>query len=366
MEKEHEQSADHVRLLVLRSTLNEVAAREEDAAECCVICLDVITEPCKALPCGHRNFDYMCVSSWLFETPRCPLCKATVVKLVHGSAQDPVTTLLGQKPSTSTCTTDTTRSASTAYYARRGRSGCRGQRGRRFRSGERPTTPSSAVAARRDVYRHQRYSKHVGSNRLSRYRELTPELFRSDADLVSRARMWIRRELGVFSFLAPDDDDGSTSRPAPAGPRTAVQRRRANNAEFLLEYIIAILKSVDIVGSGGQAEDMLSDFLGRDNTQLFLHELRAWLRSPFTKLEDWDRAVQYHGDAVRSEPEGETHRHRVLREGSWGRRRGWRATQRGGEFYPPAGRRDTEQWSRRSRHNAERKRKRSRSPGRAA
>ena len=38
---------------------------------------------------------------------------------------------------------------------------------------------------------------------------------------------------------------------------------------------------------------MLQEFLGRDNARLFLHELGAWLRSPYTKLEDWDRHVQY-------------------------------------------------------------------------
>jgi hypothetical protein len=50
---------------------------------------------------------------------------------------------------------------------------------------------------------------------------------------------------------------------------------------------------VDIQGSGGQAEEMLQEFLGRENTRLFLHEMRAWLRSPFVNLEDWDRNVQY-------------------------------------------------------------------------
>lgn len=110
---------------------------------------------------------------------------------------------------------------------------------------------------------------------------MTPQLFVRDEELVSRARKWIRRELQVFQFLSPDGDEeeGIT--------------RKANNAEFLLEYIIAILKSVDIKGSGGQAEDMLQEFLGRDNTRLFLHELRAWLRSPYISLEDWDRNVQY-------------------------------------------------------------------------
>jgi hypothetical protein len=50
---------------------------------------------------------------------------------------------------------------------------------------------------------------------------------------------------------------------------------------------------VDIKGSAGQAEELLRDFLGRDNARLFLHELLAWLRSPYASLEDWDRHVQY-------------------------------------------------------------------------
>lgn len=58
-------------------------------------------------------------------------------------------------------------------------------------------------------------------------------------------------------------------------------------------YIVAILKTVDIKGSSGKAEDMLSAYLGEDNARVFLHELTAWLRSPYTSVEDWDRHVQY-------------------------------------------------------------------------
>jgi len=86
--------------------------------------------------------------------------------------------------------------------------------------------------------------------------------------------------------LNPDADENEP-RPAANTARNRAEQRRANNA------VIAVLKSVDIMGSAGQAEEMISDFLGRDNTRLFLHELRAWLRSPYTKLADWDRAVQY-------------------------------------------------------------------------
>ena len=164
-----------------------------------------------------------------------------------------------------------------------------GDASRRRRQHRQCQQPSEGdpVARRRQIYRQELYSQHVGTNRLSQYREITPQLFNQDETLVSRARKWIRRELHVFEFLNPDNtggggdlDHGST-------------RRRANNAEFLLEYIIAILRTVDIKGSGGQAEDLLQEYIGRRNARLFLHELHAWLRSPYNSLEDWDRAVQY-------------------------------------------------------------------------
>ncbi len=148
-----------------------------------------------------------------------------------------------------------------------------------------PTSADAALLRRRHVYRDKRYSLHVGSNRMSRFRDLKPEQFSRDEELVSRARKWVRRELQVFDFLSPN------------GTEAEGVSRRANNAEFLLEYIIAILKTVDIKGSGGQAEDMLQEFLGRDNTRLFLHELKGWLRSPYTSLDDWDRHVQYNKTA---------------------------------------------------------------------
>lgn len=148
---------------------------------------------------------------------------------------------------------------------------------------------------RRNVYRNQLYSLRVGSNRLSQYSEVTAGDFNRDEALVSRARKWIRRELQVFSFLNPETE-AEESRGRDPVPRPGTQRledRRANNAEFLLEYVIAILRTVDIRGSAGQAEELLRDFIGRDNARLFLHELLAWLRSPYVSLQDWDRHVQY-------------------------------------------------------------------------
>jgi hypothetical protein len=260
---------------ILQATLAEIHGSADDAEEsCCVICLERISEQAIAQPCKHDNFDFLCLISWLQEQPSCPLCKADIKTVQYGSASGeahktyvvPVPTKAADPPS----------APNPRNFDPRAR---RPYRPRRPFIPRTPPTPDEALLRRRHIYRNQLYSLHVGSNRVSRFRDLTPELFSRDAELVSRARKWIRRELQVFEFLNPDHASGSD--------------RRANNAEFLLEYIVAILKTVDMQGAGGQAEDMLQEFLGRENTRLFLHELRAWLRSPYTSLEDWDRHVQY-------------------------------------------------------------------------
>lgn len=327
-ERSTDEARQDLQTCVLQSTLQEVAARSDDDASCCVICLDAVTDQCEAVPCGHADFDYVCALSWLLQTPLCPLCKTPVDSLLHGpvgKAERPVAKIEPKKDKPSGTPgnrpTGARSSRATLEQVERRRARRQGPgMGRRY---EGTVEMGEALRRRKMVYERLLYSKHVGSNRLSRYRELTPQMFCSDEELTSRARMWIRRELQVFSFLSPSGDSSDPSR-----PRNAADARRASNAEFLLEYVVAVLKSVDIMGSMGQAEDMISDFLGRENGRLFLHELRAWLRSPFGRLEDWDRAVQYpeSNDTRRSET-----RHSTQQGSS-------RANARGafkGDFYRP-------------------------------
>jgi hypothetical protein len=150
------------------------------------------------------------------------------------------------------------------------------------------------------------YSCHVGSNPISQYCEIDADTFASDPSVASRARMWMRRELQAFETLPFDplqrsfqDTVALTSRRSRRQPEQSQQQpsqmpsrqQRFHNAEFLLEYVVAVLRSVDI--QSFEAEEMFRDYFGQSYTRLFLHELRAWLRSPFKTLEEWDRAVQY-------------------------------------------------------------------------
>ena len=297
---EEEEEATYLRRQVLQNTIQEVQSQKKDAEtvtpDPCVICLEAVSEPALAAPCRHDNFDFLCLISWLQERATCPLCKLEV-RQVEYDRKDPGNCKVYEVPEVPEVQNPARNVQSRiSTHDRVSYRGNRVGRARRIRGAcpRRPENADAALLRRRHIYQHGLYSLHVGSNRLSRFRDLTPDMFNKDAELVTRARKWIRRELQVFEFLSMDDQ----SAVAEAGVT-----RRANNAEFLLEYIVAILKTVNIKGSSGQAEEMLQDFLGRDNAKLFLHELRAWLRSPYTELSIWDRWVQYPDTSTQADQE---------------------------------------------------------------
>ena len=304
MDPDDDDARVEIQAKVLQNTLSELSYRQDPANSesvdlCCVICLDTISEPCRAEPCSHRNFDFLCLVSWLQERANCPLCKADVKEVHYEFTRDSKSWKTFKIPDAKKQEAGATQ-ASTQTRDVYARSRLARSRRRREYAPQPSVTADEAILRRRHVYRNKLYSLHVGSNRVSQYRDLTPRLFETNPELVSRARTWIRRELQVFEFLSAGRDARCNN------DNDATRQRRASNAEFLLEYIIAILKTVDIQGSCGQAEDMLQEFLGRENTRLFLHELRAWLRSPYTALEDWDRNVQY--DESKKAPRGNSRR----------------------------------------------------------
>jgi hypothetical protein len=106
------------------------------------------------------------------------------------------------------------------------------------------TPDTHAAPVRRQDYslttlrlQHKVYSLHMGSNRRqpadSRYSEVSPQRFMTDPERVSRARIWLYRELRVFEFsILTAISHKTTTRP----------QTRHRMAEFLLKYIITSLK----------------------------------------------------------------------------------------------------------------------------
>ncbi|EMD68830.1 hypothetical protein GGP41_008818 [Bipolaris sorokiniana] len=253
----------------------------DDSEDTCVICLSPVTERAITAPCNHYTFDFVCLVSWLQQRSTCPLCKSNVTAVQYDwrSPSDYKSYIVPCSHPSSNNDSRTDRPGS--LFAPYGLP-------RRPRGTRRPYSPpveDPALRRRREVYRRKLYSLHVGSNPHSGYRDITPEMIAHSPDMQSKARAWIRRELRVFTFLYTDSTGSSSS-----GATTS------SNAEFLLSYIVSILKMVDLKASHGHAENLVAEFLGRENSRLFLHELNAWMRSPYTKVEEWDQAVQYMED----------------------------------------------------------------------
>ena len=252
--------------------------RKDALPETCTICLESISERAVAVPCNHLIFDFVCLVQWLQERSTCPLCngKVTEVQYDWRSPNDYKTYHVPRRDTE-------TRDESVAERSRR-RRGHNFVRRRSARWASRPQQAPTvsgedpALERRRRVYRKRLFSLRVGANRVSQYRDFTSEDISNSAEIQSRVRMFLRRELKVFSFL----------------DTAAVPR--GGNREFLIEYVVAILKTNELKGANGHAEDLLADYLGRENARLLLHELEAWLRSPYMRLEEWDRHVQYAED----------------------------------------------------------------------
>ncbi|ORX93716.1 SMAD/FHA domain-containing protein [Clohesyomyces aquaticus] len=223
----------------------------------CLICLDDLQDECEARPCGHDLFHFICLVTWLEHRAACPLCNGDINEVRYEVSGNDKQGKIYKVPE-SNKGSDASSRLPLRYE-------------------------DNAVQKRRRIYRDNLYSLHIGSNEQqlaeSAYKELSPQLLATDARLISRARAWLRRELRVFQFLNTARDFS--------------QDRRPSNMEFLADLIIAMLKTVDFQDSSGHAEGIIQEYLGRRNTQLFLHELKAWLRSPYESLSAWDLNVQY-------------------------------------------------------------------------
>ncbi|KAF3907198.1 hypothetical protein ABW21_db0209461 [Orbilia brochopaga] len=226
--------------------------------ETCCICLAGVTSATRAVatPCLHACFDFSCLVTWLEGAQRsCPVCKREVEGVKYGfdSKGTGFHKYQIRTPSSSSSSSATHRRAE----SRRSRS--------RYTD---PAKPADDIPRRRFIYKHRLRSLHIGVNRKSRFANYTPRTLRTDRELAAKARAFVRRELEVFDWTAA-------------------------NREWLVEYVIAVVKTMQLRDAEGRAEELLAEFLGREFAGVFVHELHAFLKSPFVRVRDYDAWAQY-------------------------------------------------------------------------
>ncbi|GJJ14421.1 hypothetical protein Clacol_008685 [Clathrus columnatus] len=288
------------------------AVEEGGDDEHCVICLHEIRDR-TILPCAHDRLCFECIFVWCQQSRKCPLCNAPIGPyLIHNYRSDydyskhylpPLRT--SPVPPTNNNNNNNNnallpsrhgpaaRPSSSFVLVRNREQVPWGRRRNAQTSQERKDELELAISKRRWIYRHGLYAKasliilnfnilHVASNSHTRYRPApTPAQFSSSQDTISRATIFIRRELRVWINL---------------------------DVEFLTTFILSLMKSIDIRSES--AVKLLAEFLDMDisyhvgetdqpsrerfpNAEHFAHELYSYLRSPYKDLTIYDRAVQY-------------------------------------------------------------------------
>ncbi|RPD55246.1 hypothetical protein L226DRAFT_470621 [Lentinus tigrinus ALCF2SS1-7] len=250
----------------------DITELEDSDAEHCSICLQPYADRTMIPTCSHE-FCFECLLIWTEQSRRCPLCSQDVGKyLMHHirSKYDYQKHYLPPLRTSPQPESPAVIQANARQRVARRREILWGQR--RRRELEEADELERAIEKRRWVYRHRLYAKHVASNPYTRYRPFpTPAQFAASQDSISRATVFIRRELRVWSEL---------------------------DVEFLTTFMVSLMKSLDIRSE--PAVRLLSEFLDMDaeggheraNAEHFAHELYCYLRSPYRDLSAYDKNVQ--------------------------------------------------------------------------
>ncbi|CAD6890847.1 unnamed protein product [Tilletia laevis] len=287
---------------------------EEDldaqSATLCIICLTDRALDQTLLPaCSHSQYCFLCIVGWATlprpshassssSVPSCPLCKTPIGPYVlhHLRAKDDA-----------------------KLWRRRGR-GRRTPSSQQQRHEEDPDDSlERTLAFRRRLYTHL-----SGSGRGDSTAPTVGVSNWSPAVLQSRALAFLRRELLLFPHLHALDSEPPQQHDVQPGRRRETSSKTPS-LSFVTTYIFSLLQTLDL-----RSETMtrlLAEFLCPQGSstsasaptsistvaELFAHELASWLRSPYRRLEHWDRSewLQYDFSGVatssRNQPQPPNH-----------------------------------------------------------
>ncbi|APA13452.1 hypothetical protein SS1G_07931 [Sclerotinia sclerotiorum 1980 UF-70] len=106
----------------------------------------------------------------------------------------------------------------------------------------------------------------------------------------ARVRLFAEREIQIFSVkcVCPQ-----CQVPSPDSPNHSIGPNQVEEIRsFVVNKIVDLLKQYDLQDKAVEIEQAAKEYLS-GHARLFLHELRAWIESPFETLEQWHRNTTY-------------------------------------------------------------------------
>ncbi|KND04440.1 uncharacterized protein SPPG_00169 [Spizellomyces punctatus DAOM BR117] len=237
----------------------------DDEGPTCSICLQPMLSRMFVHPCYH-SFCFQCICQWAQCGRACPECRQTILfGVVPAKGNDgyekyefaDVTEAWPQHFSRSDVRY---RTRNRNMYRRTPRAANR-EPHRHFLL-EQPRMVTGD-AFRRHIYAHGLRAKTMPVTRDSKFKEITPELFKRNPDLIKKLVPWIRRDLKVLL--------------------------RIDDVEMIIDVIIAILQREGLESQA--AKSALEEYLS-SHTEHFVHELVCFSKSPWM-MEVYDTMAEY-------------------------------------------------------------------------
>ncbi|CAD6451477.1 9cd76d5d-f288-4319-8f53-349f9485f88d [Sclerotinia trifoliorum] len=237
----------------------------------CKICDQSVSWKGRVEPCGHEVFHHCCIEGWLDKGERtCPICRGNIIGIRHNFSQDgnhsKYRKLAELEP------------RRVVLFLAHGV-----QRALLI--------PQQNVRRRISVYLTKSFSIPIIS---FIRRRVTPQDIANSSDMEARVRLFAEHEIQIFSAkcVCPACQEPTSSSSIHMIVPSEVEVIR----NFVVNKIVDLLKRYDLQDKAVEIEQEAEQYLN-EHARLFLHELRAWIESPFDTLEQWHRNARYLNDS---------------------------------------------------------------------
>ncbi|KAJ8061499.1 hypothetical protein OCU04_009314 [Sclerotinia nivalis] len=236
---------------------------EEVECQACHGNINTVSEVAVLHPCNHAFHFAQCIKNRFRKNPKCPVCGTEAVKLRRmssreGSFYDLLAPEVKKQAANEFLTSNLLSLSSKGHF-------CNGL-----------FFPAEMLAVRRYIYSKRLFCESIATSQYSVFSKIASRNFKNDPRAEHQIRLWIRREVQVLAY-----SDRNRHHLLTRTPNEIV------NFEFCVVTLLQMKKKERKATLRG-----LELFLGT-YTNVFLHELGAFLMSRYQTLEEWDRNLKY-------------------------------------------------------------------------
>ncbi|CAD6451472.1 e4718b55-3a1a-40dc-bf96-4c03b3b2b35a [Sclerotinia trifoliorum] len=249
--------------IIEEESSNEESSDEEVECQACHGNINTVSEVAVLHPCNHAFHFSRCIKNRFRKNSKCPVCGKEAVKLRRMSSRegifhDLLPPVVKKQPVNEFLSSNLFSPSSKGYFS------------------SSFSFPAAMLVVRRYIYTKRLFCQSITTSQYSVSSKAAMKSFKVDSTTEHQIRLWIRREVQALTYSDRNFHHLLT--------RTPIEK---TYFEFCVVTSLTLER-----GERKATLQGLELFLGT-HTDVFLHELGAFLISGYETLEEWDSSVRY-------------------------------------------------------------------------